>query len=135
MQDGIGIGKKTLANLTRFPGVRGRVKRHINDHRGADNIITRNAAPEAAIVRIAAVIAHHKIAIVGDLVRRAELVRFDGTVSIILGESLAINPYRAIADFESVARQADDALDVVRRVRRKGRLENDDLLEVRSTAE
>src|ERR1700688_2770249 len=69
MQDSVGIGKKTLPNLTRLPGVRWRIQRHINHHRRADNIFARNAAPETAVIRVAAIVTHHKITIVGNFIR------------------------------------------------------------------
>src|ERR1700688_2758249 len=75
MQDGVGIRKKTLPNLPRLPGIRWRIQRHINHHRRADNILARNAAPEAAVIGVAAVVAHHKITIVGDFIRRMQLIR------------------------------------------------------------
>src|ERR1700736_4955057 len=69
MQDSVGIGKKTFPNLSWLPGIRWRVQRHINHHRRADNVLARNAAPEAAVIRVAAVVAHHKITIVGNFIR------------------------------------------------------------------
>src|SRR5713101_9325158 len=58
MEDGVRIGEEALANLSRLPGFGGDVQRHINQHRRADDIPARDAAPEAAVVGISAVVAH-----------------------------------------------------------------------------
>src|ERR1700722_14266147 len=64
MQNGAGIREKTFANLAGFPGIGGHIERHVNHHWRADNVFARNAAPEAAIVGVGAVVAHREIAIV-----------------------------------------------------------------------
>src|ERR1700680_2258341 len=70
MQYGVGVRKKALPNLPGLPGIRRRIQRHINHHWRPDNILARNAAPEAAVIRVAPVVAHHKITIVGNFIRR-----------------------------------------------------------------
>src|SRR6266446_2617892 len=55
------VRKKTLANLPGLPGIGGDVERHVYHHRRADNIVAGHWTPEAAVVRVPAVIAHHKI--------------------------------------------------------------------------
>src|ERR1700730_7004023 len=104
MQDGVGIRKKTLANLSRLPGVRWRIQRHINHHRRPDNILARNAAPEPAVVRVAAVVAHYKITIVGTFIRRVQLIGFAGSHGIRLGELLTVDKHRSIVNIDIIAR-------------------------------
>src|ERR1700730_8779405 len=70
MQKCVPVCKKPLANLTRLPGVRARIQRHINHDRGADNILSRDATPEPAVVRISSVITHRKITVVRNQVRQ-----------------------------------------------------------------
>src|SRR3984957_4791601 len=79
MQDSVGVRKKTLPNLPWLPGVRRRIQRHINHHRRANNIFARNAAPEAAVIRVAAIVAHHEITIVGNFIRGVQLIGFTGS--------------------------------------------------------
>src|ERR1700693_2771502 len=104
MQYGVGIRKKTLANLPRLPGVGWRIQRHINHHRRADNILARHAAPEAAVIRVAAVVAHHKITIVRNFIRRVQLVGLTGSHGIRLGELLAVYKHRSIVNIDTIAR-------------------------------
>ena len=110
MQDGIGVGEETLANLAGFPGVGRRVERHVDHHRRTNYILARDAAPEAAVVRVAAIVAHHKIAIVGDLIGSVQLIRLAGAERIRLGEFLSVDPHGAIVNIDAVARQADTRL-------------------------
>src|SRR5579864_5019493 len=63
MQDGVGIGEEALAKLARFPGFRGNVERHVDHDRSSDNVVARDAAPEAAVVRIGAIVAHDEITV------------------------------------------------------------------------
>src|ERR1700680_3554683 len=93
MQDSVGIGKKTLPNLPWLPGVRRRIQRHINHHRRANNILARNAAPEAPVIRVAAIVAHNKIPIVGNFIRGVQLIRLAGPHRIRLSELLPVNPH------------------------------------------
>src|ERR1700731_3707997 len=124
MQDSVGVRKKTLPNLPWLPGVRWRIQRHINHHRRANNILARNAAPEAAVIGVAAVVAHHKITIVGDFIRRVQLIGLARTHGIRLGKFATIDPHRSIVDIDTIARQPDHALHIIRRIRRKWWLEN-----------
>src|SRR6202166_2281563 len=104
MQDSVGVRKKTLPNLPWLPGVRRRIQRHINHHRRANNILTRNAAPEAAVIRVAAIVAHHKITIVGNFIRGVQLIGLAGSHSIRLSEPLPIDPHGSIMDINTIAR-------------------------------
>src|ERR1700674_4744549 len=133
MQDGVGIRKKTLANLPRLPRVRRRIQRHINHHRRPDNILARNTAPEAAVVRVAAVVAHHKITIVGNFIRRVQLIGLTGPYGIRFGELLAVDKHPSIVNIDIIARQPNHALHIIGRIRREGRLKNNYLLAFRTT--
>ena len=71
MDDGIRIGIKSFANLSGLPSLLPDVERHIDHHRRSDNVVPRNAAPETAIVGIAAIVSHYKIAFVWNSEREA----------------------------------------------------------------
>src|ERR1700693_3662087 len=124
MQDSVGICKKTLPNLPWLPRVRRRIQRHINHHWRPNNILARNAAPEAAVIRVAAIVAHYKITIVGNFIWGVQLIGLAGPDSIGLGELLPVDPHSSIVDIHTIARQADHALHIIRRIRRERRLEN-----------
>src|ERR1700722_9822888 len=104
MQDSVGVRKKTLPNLPWLPGVRRRVQRHINHHRRANNILARNAAPEAAVIRVPAIVAHHKITIVGNFIWGVQLIGLASSYRIWLSELLTIDPHRSIVDINIIAR-------------------------------
>src|ERR1700688_2226719 len=104
MQDSVGVRKKTLPNLPWLPGVRRRIQRHINHHRRANNILTRNAAPEAAVIRVAAIVAHHKITIVGNFIGRVELVGLAGSHGIRFGELVTVDPHSSVVDIDTITR-------------------------------
>src|SRR6202043_3749442 len=110
MQDGVGIRKKTLANLPRLPRVRRRIQRHINHHRRPDNILARNAAPEAAVVRIAAVVAHHEITIVGNFIRCVKLIRLASPHGVRFGELLTVDKHRSIVNIDIIAGEPNHPL-------------------------
>src|ERR1700686_59545 len=131
MQDSVGIGKKTLPNLPRLPGVRWRIQRHINHLRRADNIFGRNAATETAVIRVAAIVTHHEIAIVRNFIRRVQLVGLAGPHGIRLSEPLTVDPHRSVMNIDTIARQPDHALHAIRRIRREGRFKNNYLLAFR----
>src|SRR5579859_130948 len=128
MQDGVGIGEEALAKLAGLPGFRRNVEGHVDHYWRADDVVARDAAPEAAVVGIGAIVAHDEIAIRGNLVRHAQIVRLGGTGGVFLVEALAIDPNGAIMNVNRVAGEADDSLDVVGRVGSEGRLEDNDLL-------
>ncbi len=95
------------------------------------NVFARHTTPKPAVVGIAAIVAHYEITVVPNFVRLAQIVRFGAAGSVLFRESLAIHPHRTVVDFNGISRQADNALDVIRRIRRKRRLENNDLLAMR----
>src|SRR5260370_25335173 len=128
MHERIRVGTEALANLAGLPGVRRVVERHIYHHRRSNNILAWNAAPEPAVVGIAAIVAHHEIAVVRNIVRLPQIVRFAAPDSVVFVQPLAVHPHRTVVDLKSISRQADNPLDVVRGIRRERRLENDDLL-------
>src|SRR5579859_1500946 len=131
MHQRIGVRKEALANLTRLPSVRGDIQRHVYHDRRADNVLARHRTPEAAVVRVPAVIAHHEIRIVRNLERLAQIVRIGAADGVVFFELLAVHPHGAVVDLNRISGQADHAFDIIRRIRRKGRLENDDLLAMR----
>src|SRR5215472_2537768 len=128
VQQGTGISQETFANLPRFPGIRTDIQRHVNHHRCADDVIARDATPEAAVIRIAAVVAHHEVTVVGDLVSGMQFIGLGTTDGVILLELLRVDPHRPVVNLNSVARQTDDPLYIVRRIGSERRTENDDLL-------
>src|SRR5438132_10958547 len=66
-----------------------------------------------------AVVAHHGIALWGHLHRGKVLTRVGRLVEIALSERLAVHPDHSPMNFEGVAGQADDPLNVVRRARER----------------
>src|SRR5206468_7209301 len=92
----------------------------------------------AAVVGVAAVVAHGEVAIlrhhVGKLhFRTAErsfawVGRLGGSSGIAFAQLFAVNPDGAVAKVHAVAGQADDAFDEVGGIRRVGRLEDNHLL-------
>src|SRR5229473_5300414 len=128
MQKGVGIRKKTFANLAGLPGFGRNIQRHVNNHGRSDDVIARNAAPEAAIKRIGAIVAHNKITIRGNFVRRVQFVGLAEAGGVLFHELLSVDPYRAIMNIYGVAGESNHAFHIVRLIRREGRLEDDDLL-------
>src|SRR5215831_20832428 len=63
MEEGIRVGEEPGTDVA-IPGVLRCVERHVDDHRRAENILARHAAPEPAVIRVAAVVSHGKIAVV-----------------------------------------------------------------------
>ena len=104
MQDSVSVRKKTLPNLPWLPGVGRRIQRHINHHWRANNILARNTAPEAAVIRVAAIVAHHKITIVGNFIWGVQLIGLASSHRIWLSELLTIDPHRSIVDINIIAR-------------------------------
>src|SRR5580698_4440565 len=128
MNKGIRVGKKSFANLAGLPGILPDRQRHVNHDRRANDVISRDAAPEAAVKRIEAVVAHHKIALVRNFEGKLLLARFAAPERVIFAESLAVDPDSAVMYVDRVAGQTDDALHVVRLIGRERWLEDDDLL-------
>src|SRR3984893_17106083 len=133
MHQGIGGRKEALANLSGWPRIGRYIEGHVNHDRRTDNVIARNALPEAAVVGIAAIVAHHKIAIRRHFVRHLQIVRIRTTNGVILDQPLPVDPHRSVMNVNGVSRQADHPLHVIRRVRSKRRLEDDYLLAMRIT--
>src|SRR6266478_3323470 len=128
MQKGVGIRKKTFANLAGLPGFGRNIQRHVNNHGRSDDVIARDAAPEAAIVGIRSIVTHNKITISGNFVRRVQFVGFADAGGVLFHELLPIDPYSAVMNVHGVAGESNHAFHIVRLFRRKGRLEDDDLL-------
>src|SRR5260370_12318250 len=74
MQQGVCVGEKTLANLSRLPSFRRNIQRHVNHDGRSDDVLSRDAAPEAAVVGISAIVSHDEITVRRNLVRCAQLV-------------------------------------------------------------
>src|ERR1700692_3584803 len=117
MQYSVGVPKKTLPNLPWLPGVGRRIQRHINHHWRANNILARNTAPEAAVIRVAAIVAHYKITIIGNFIRGVQLIGLAGSHCIRLGGVLTRHPHRSLLDINTIARQPYHALHVIRGIR------------------
>ena len=94
-------------------------------------MVAWNAARKAAVVGISAIVAHHEIAVFGNLIGRVHFVRLARASRVIFGQLLAINPHGPIVDVQSLSRQADNTLDDVRRFLRDDRSENHHLLPLR----
>src|SRR5258708_15712650 len=75
MHQRVRISKETLANLAGLPSVRRNIERHIYHYRRADNVFARHGAPEAAVIRIPTIVAHHEIRIVRNFERLVQVVR------------------------------------------------------------
>src|SRR5690348_13341676 len=67
MNHGMRIRQESFAELPRFPGIGRSFERHVNYYRRADDIFSRNAARETAVVGISTVISHHKKQLSGTL--------------------------------------------------------------------
>src|SRR5438045_9626240 len=117
------IREKAFANLAGLPSVLRDIQRHVDHHWGADDVAARNAAPEAAVVRIAAVIAHREITIFWNMIwkfqvsvagrrssRRGWIGAPDG---VILLELLTIDPHCSFANVERIAGKANGSVDYV----------------------
>src|SRR5437763_714367 len=128
MQDGVCIGEEALAKLARLPGFGRNVEGHVDHHRRADDVVARDTAPEAAVVRVGAIVTHDEITVGRHFVRHTQFVRLGGASRVFLGEALAVNPHGALMNVNGVARKTDDALHVIRRVGSKGWFEDNDLL-------
>src|SRR4029077_9838718 len=113
VQDGVRGREKAFANLARLPGFRRNVQRHINHDRGADEVLARDGAPEAAVEGVLGIVAHGKVTVLGDAEwvfyfrtpersgsRRGRLAGADG---VFFHEPLAVDPHGAIANVDGVA--------------------------------
>src|SRR4029453_18699895 len=69
MDDSVQIRQKSFADLSRLPGLRRGVQRHVDQYRCADDIFALYTSPKTRVVRILPVVAHRKIAIVWHPVR------------------------------------------------------------------
>src|SRR5437879_7806036 len=133
MHQRVRVGKKALANLPGLPSVWGNIERHIYHHGRADNVVARHGAPEAAVIGVSAVVAHHEIRIVWNFEWLLQVVGIGAADGVIFLQFLTVYPDGAVVDLNRVSGQADYALDVVGRIRRKGRLENYYLLAMGTT--
>src|SRR5882762_2962753 len=131
MDQRIRVSKKALANLAGFPSVGRNVERHIYHHRRADYVFARHATPKAAVVGIAAIVAHHEITIVRNFDRGMQVVRIGAAGGVAFFKPCAVHPDGAVANIDGISRETDDSLDIVRRVRGERRLEDNYLLAMR----
>src|ERR1700730_8746134 len=107
MQKGISVRKKPFANLAGLPGFGRNIQRHVNNHGRSDDVIARDAAPETAIKRIRAVVAHDKITISGNFVRRVQFVGFAGAGGVLFYELLPVHPHGAVMNVHGVTRKTN----------------------------
>src|SRR2546429_6697965 len=108
MQQGVCVSEKTLANLSRLPSFLRNIQRHVNHDGRSDDVLSGDAAPEATVVGISAIVSHDEIAIRGNLVRCAQLVGLAGATGVFFNEFLAVDPHGAIVNVDGVTGQADD---------------------------
>src|ERR1700679_1815392 len=66
MNQRVDVGGNALTGLPRLPDLAGPLDGHIHGYRSSNNVFARHESPEAAVVRIVAVIAHHEIVTGGD---------------------------------------------------------------------
>src|SRR5258708_7140982 len=136
MQQGTSIGAEAFDDIA-IPRVAGGVYGHVDRHGRAKNGAAWNATPEAAVVRVAAVIAHHEVLIFGNgqgrsvegreqfIVRR----KFGGAGGVVFLQLRAVDPDGTVMNLDFVAWQADYTFDEIGLVWfAVGRLEDDDLL-------
>src|SRR5260370_34232473 len=138
MQRGVRVSEETLANLPGVPRFGRNIQRHVNHDGSPDDVAARNAATEATVIGIATIVAHGEITIVGNAIgkfdvrvtrgRGAGRGRFAGANGVFFNEFLAVDPDGAVAEIDGVAREADDAFDVVRLIGGERRLEEYGLL-------
>src|SRR5581483_10120220 len=131
MDEHAGVREKTRAVLAGLPGIGRRIQGHVNQHGRTDDVAARNATPEAAVIGILAIVAHHEITFVrnavGDLyVGGSDALR--PAERVVFFEAFAVDPDGAVVNIHGIPGQADDALDVVGRSGIERRLKNDDLL-------
>src|ERR1700719_437059 len=135
VKQGVGIGVKSFAHLTRLPSVLTRLYGHINHHRRADDIGLGHKAPVPAIPRIFAIIAKNEVAARGNG-NRAEVVdRVRRIMAVRLADGFAVNEDAALADLYAVSGHSDQALDEIFIAVRKRRMEDDHLLAARFAPE
>src|SRR5258708_800826 len=70
MEDAVNVRGEARAEIAGLPGVFRRIERHVNHDRSADDIFARNAATEAGVERVLAVVAHREITFRRYLVRK-----------------------------------------------------------------
>src|SRR5579859_3752355 len=153
------IGCQALADMAGLPNAVGRINGHKDEPGRGDDVLARHKTPVAAVIRIAAIVAHDEIivwrhdefAIDHVLVEirgpfgRESLEKaiasgrkiLDGAAhgvgiakDVRLVQALPVDVDNAFANVDSVAGNADDALDQVLRVSER-RFEDDDLLTFR----
>src|SRR5262249_5881428 len=103
MNERVGVRGNTVENSARTPGFAARINRHVNHDRCADDVVTRNAANEAAVERVLAIVAHHEKAPGRNLERKnvglahkiaAEqggFAAFGGADGVVFAQSLAVD--------------------------------------------
>src|SRR5260221_5499259 len=136
MHEGTSLGAEAFDDIA-IPRVAGGVYGHVDRHGRAKNGAARNATPETAVVRVAAVIAHHEVLIFGNgqgrsvegreqfIVRR----KFGGAGGVGFLQLRAVDPDGTVMNLDFVAWQADYTFDEIGLVWfAVGRLEDDDLL-------
>src|SRR5256885_9535944 len=140
MNHRVGISGNAIENRAGAPRLTRRFNGHINDDRRADDVFARDAASEAAVERIATIIAHYEKTTGRDRVRenvfpsgeRAEIVvrvgGFGAADGVVFAKAGAVNPNAAVVNIHGFTGQADLQLDNVRRFTGNDGTENDDLL-------
>ena len=69
MDYSVSIGEKALAYIA-VPGISGRINRHVDRYRCAENLAPGNAAPVSAVVGVISAIAHYEVLMARNVRRR-----------------------------------------------------------------
>src|SRR5580704_7594799 len=113
MNQSVEISSEALFDVARLPNFFRRIDGHVNKQRSADNIRARHEAPEAAVVRIIAIVAHHKI-IASRNFYRPEIIAGTGRIHAVrFDERFVIYINDAALHFEQIAGKSDGALDKI----------------------
>src|SRR5262249_37021690 len=140
MDNCIGVGRNAIEHSSGAPRFAGRVNGHVNHDGRADDVVARNAADEAAVQRIAAIVAHYEIAVRRNFERKnvglagkiatekiwlAALRRPD---CVVFAQARTIDVNSAVVNVHGFAGQSNDALDDVRSIAGNDGTENNNLL-------
>src|SRR5215471_8163101 len=143
MEDSVQVRLKTLAQISRLPRALRCVQRHIDDHGRTDDVLARNATPEARIKRILPVVPHCKVTVGRNSVRQniflvaeSSLVhrgrsRAGRSDCVWLIQPFAVYPHGVLSHVHKIARKSDNAFHKIRLTGFERRLEDYDLLALR----
>src|SRR5215510_11195039 len=140
MNQRVGICGNPIKDCAGAPRLIARFNGHVNHDRRPDDMVARNWAHETAVERIAAIVAHHEIAVRRNFERKnvrltseiatpqSRLSGVGGANRVVFAKARSIDVDAAVMNIDNIAGQADDALDDVRSVAGIDGPEDDDLL-------